>query len=127
VGNPAHAAGRTFKTAWFAKAARKAHITDEELCSAIQQVSLGQADDLGGGLFKKRLRKNQYRSIILARTGHFWVFEYLFAKQDRADIEADELAGFRKLVKAYAGLSTDQVSRLLQGKDWMEICNGDQT
>jgi hypothetical protein len=127
VGNPAHAAGRTFKTAWFAKAARKAHITDEELCSAIQEVSLGQADDLGGGVFKKRLRKNQYRSIVLARAGHFWVFEYLFAKQDRADIEADELADFRKLVKAYAGLSTDQVSRLLQGKDWMEICNGDQT
>jgi hypothetical protein len=127
VGNPAHAPGRTFKTAWFAKAARKAHITDEELCSAIQQVSLGQADDLGGGLFKKRLRKNQYRSIILARTGHFWVYEYLFAKQDRADIEADELAGFRKLVKAYAGLTTDQVSQLLRGKDWMEICNGDQT
>jgi hypothetical protein len=50
---------RVFKTAWFAKAARKAHISDEELCSAIQQVTLGQADDLGGGVFKKRLRKNQ--------------------------------------------------------------------
>jgi hypothetical protein len=44
---------------------------------------LGQADDLGGGVFKKRLRKNQYRSIILARAGHYWVYEYLFAKQER--------------------------------------------
>jgi hypothetical protein len=127
VRNPADEAVRTFKTAWFAKAARKAHITDDELCSAIQQVSLGQADDLGGGLFKKRLRKSQYRSIILARAGHFWVYEYLFAKQDRADIEDDELADFRKLVKAYAGLTTDQVSQLLRDKDWMEICNDDQT
>jgi RelE toxin of RelE / RelB toxin-antitoxin system len=49
VGNPADEAVRTFKTAWFAKAARKAHLTDEALCSAIQQVILGQADDLGGG------------------------------------------------------------------------------
>jgi hypothetical protein len=89
VVNPADGAVRTFKTAWFAKAARKAHITDEELCSVIQQVTLGQADDLGGGVFKKRLRKNQYRSIILARAGHFWVYEYLFAKQDRADIAHD--------------------------------------
>jgi hypothetical protein len=127
VANSADEAVRTFKTAWFAKAARKAHITDEELCSAIQQVSLGQADDLGGGVFKKRLRKNQYRSIILARAPHFWVYEYLFAKQDRADIEDDELAGFRKLVKAYAGLTTLRLNQLLRDKDWMEICNGDQT
>jgi hypothetical protein len=123
---PAAEAVRTFKTAWFAKAARKAPITDDELCFALQRVSLGQADDLGGGVFKKRLRKNQYRSIILARAGHFWVYEYLFAKQDRADVEGDELADFRKLVKAYAGLTTHQVNQLLRDKDWMEICNGGQ-
>lgn len=50
---------RSFKTAWFAKAARKAHITDEELCSAISQIVRGQVDDLGGGVYKKRLGKNQ--------------------------------------------------------------------
>jgi hypothetical protein len=118
---------RVFKTVWFTKAARKAHIRDEELCSAIGQVMLGQADDLGGGVFKKRLGKNQYRSIILARAGHSWVYEYLFAKQDRANIEDDELADFRKLVKAYAGVTTDQVNQLIRENDWMEICNGDQT
>jgi hypothetical protein len=118
---------RVFKTAWFTKAARKAHIPDEELCSAIGQVMLGQADDLGGGVFKKRLGKNQYRSIILARAGHYWVYEYLFAKQDRANIEDDELADFRKLVKAYAGVTAHQVNQLIRENDWMEICNGDQT
>jgi hypothetical protein len=117
---------RIFKTTWFARAARKAHIPDDELCSAIQQVMLGQADDLGGGVFKKRLRKNQYRSIILARAGHYWVYEYLFAKQDRANIEDDELAEFRKLVKAYAGLTTHQVNQLIRENDWTEICNGNQ-
>lgn len=117
---------RVFKTAWFAKAARKAHIPDEELCSAIRQVMLGQADDLGGGVFKKRLSKNQYRSIILARAGHYWVYEYVFAKQDRANIEDDELVDYRKLVKAYAGLTTHQVSQLIRDHDWMEICNGNQ-
>jgi len=118
---------RIFKTAWFAKAARKAHIPDEELCSAIRQVMLGQADNLGGGVFKKRLHKNQYRSIILTRAGRYWVYEYLFAKQDQANIEDDELADYRKLVKAYAGLTTHQVNQLIRENDWMEICNGDQT
>ena len=117
---------RTFKTSWFAKAARKAHITDDELCSAITQVALGQADDLGGGVYKKRLRKNQFRSIILAKAGTFWVYEYLFAKQDRANIDDDELVEFRKLVKAYGTLTPKQVNRLLQDQHWMEICNGNQ-
>ena len=71
---------RVFKTAWFSRAARKALIFDDELCAAIRQAMLGQADDLGGGVFKKRLSKNRYRSIIVAKGGRNWVFAYLFAK-----------------------------------------------
>ena len=127
VGNQTTKPQRVFKTAWFARAARRAHILDEELCSAIRQVVLGQADDLGGGVFKKRLRQNQYRSIILARTGHYWIYEYLFAKQERANIEDDELADFRKLVKAYAVLTAHQVNQLIREGDWKEICDGNQT
>lgn len=44
---------RTFKTAWFSKAARKARIKDGELCEAIQEVMDGQADDLGGARSSK--------------------------------------------------------------------------
>lgn len=122
VESDAEKSGRTFKTAWFAKAARKAHIPDEELCTAIRQVMLELADDLGGGVFKKRLKKNQYRSIIVARAGQFWVFEFLFAKQDRANIDDDELANFRRLVKAYTSLVAHQVDQLLRDQDWIEIC-----
>lgn len=118
---------RTFKTSWFTKAARKAHITDDELCAAISQVIVGQAEDLGGGVYKKRLRKNQYRSIILTRVGTFWVYEYLFAKQDRANIDDDELLEFRKLAKAYGILTPKQMDRLLQEQDWVEICNDNET
>lgn len=92
------------------------------LCKAIAQVMAGQADDLGGGVFKKRLSDNQYRSIVLARGGNFWVYEYLFAKQDQADIEDDELKAFRELAKGYAALTAEQVAALVAGKDWIEIC-----
>lgn len=114
---------RTFKTAWFAKAARKARINDAELCRAIAQVALGQADDLGGGVFKKRLNDNMHRSIVLARAGRFWVFEYLFAKQDRANIDDRELVQFRRLAKVYADLSDLQIDRLVAEKDFLEICH----
>ena len=93
---------RVFKTAWFAKAAKKARISDKALSKAIDQVALGQADDLGGCVFKKRLNDNMHRSIVLAKAGEFWVFAYLFAKKDRANID-DELLAFRKLADLYRG------------------------
>jgi hypothetical protein len=117
--------GRVFKTAWFSKAAGKARIADVELCTAIRQVMAGQADDLGGGVFKKRLDKNRSRSIVLARGGRFWVYEYLFAKKDRANIEDDDLAKLRKLAKTYEALTPQQMNELIDEGSWMEICNGD--
>jgi hypothetical protein len=88
--------GRVFKTTWFSKAAKKAHIGDAELCAAIKQVMLGQADDLGGGVFKKRLNDN---------------------------IENDELVQFRALAKSYATLSEMQIEQLIDGNHLKEICH----
>jgi hypothetical protein len=117
---------RTFKTAWFARAARKARITDEELCQAIRDVSIGQADDLGGGVFKKRLNKNMYRSIILAKFRRYWLYQYLFSKKDRANIDDDELKAFRLLAKSLQSATDADINRLLASGKLMEICNGDQ-
>ena len=122
-----NASSRAFKTARFSKDAKKAKIKDIELCLAIQQVLLGQVDDLGGGVFKKRLNNNLHRSIILAKGGEYWVYEYLFAKKDRANIKNDELLAFRLLANSYAGLTEQQVSQLLVNGDFVEICHDDET
>ena len=113
---------RAFKSAWFAKAARKAKISDAVLCKAIAQVIAGQADDLGGGVYKKRLSNNQYRSIILARGGDYWVYQYLFAKQDRANIDEDELVGFRLIAKDYAMMAPERADAQVIDGHWIEIC-----
>ncbi len=86
----------------------------------------GQADDLGGGVFKKRLNKNMYRSIILAKFGRYWLYQYLFAKRDRANIDNNELKAFRLLAKNLQGATDADISRLLAGGELTEICNGDQ-
>ena len=117
---------RAFKTAWFAKAARKARIKDDELCEAFREVLKGQADDLGGGVFKKRLNRNMHRSIILAKGGRRWIYAYLFAKKDRENIEDEELNDFHTLARSYATLSEEQMARLLEDKDLTEICHGDE-
>jgi hypothetical protein len=114
---------RAFKTAWFTKAARKSLITDKELCEAITEVRLGQADDLGGGVFKKRLDKNRHRSIIVAKGRRYWVYAYLFAKKDRANIDADEVMAFRKLADLYAGKTDVEIEKELKAKELVEICN----
>ena len=60
---------RTFKSAQIAKDARKAGVLDDTLCELIAQGVAVQADDLGGGVYKKRLHDNMLRSIILAKGG----------------------------------------------------------
>jgi hypothetical protein len=127
VENPAGRSQRVFKTAWFSKASAKALITDFELCAALQQVMLGQCDDLGGGVYKKRLGKNLYRSIIIAKGGRYWVYEYLYAKKNRDNIGSEELVKFRGLAKAYETLLEQQVIELIQSKSWMEICYEQKT
>jgi hypothetical protein len=105
----------------------KSRTKDVELCLAIRQVLLGQVDDLGGGVFKKRLNSNQHRSIILAKGGKYWIFAYLFAKKDRANIESDELLAFRLLANSYAGLTEQQIDQLLINEDFLEICHDEKT
>lgn len=117
---------RAFKTASFSKKAKKAHISDSELCTAIEQVVQGQAVDLGGGVFKKRLNENMHRSIILAKGGKNWVYEYLFAKKDRENIDDDELEDFKKLAKAYEALTRDQIDQLVKDGHFLEICDGEE-
>jgi hypothetical protein len=116
-------ANRIFKSAWFARAAKKARIGDKELCEAIVEVVKGQAVDLGGGVFKKRLNRNMHRSIILTKGKKVWVYEYLFAKKDRANIDDDELAAFRQLAKGYEALADKQIAALVKDGDFTEICH----
>jgi hypothetical protein len=116
-----------FKTGRFARDAKKAKIKDGELCVAIQQVLLGQVDDLGGGVFKKQLNNNLHRSVLLAKGGKYWIDECLFAKKDRENIENDELLAFRMLASSYASLTDHQVGQLLINRDFVETCLDNKT
>ena len=118
---------RIFKTVWFAKAAKKARISDEELCAAIRQVMLGHADDLGGGVFKKRLKDNRHRSIIIAKGGKYWIYVYLFAKKDRDNIGIDELLEFKKLATLYSHQTDSVIDAEIENGDLLEIFDGKQT
>jgi hypothetical protein len=92
----------------------------------MRQVMLGQADDLGGGVFKKRLGKNLYRSIVVAKGGRYWVFAYLFAKKDRANIEDKDLANLRAFAALFARKTDADIGMEMQLKELLEICHDEE-
>lgn len=114
---------RAFKTKWFAKAAAKRGITDAELCRAIDAVIAGQAEDLGGGVFKKRLNKNMDRSIVLTKGRRNWIYVFLFQKADRDNIEDDELTAFRLLAATYGKMTASEFAAAIDSEELVEICN----
>jgi hypothetical protein len=66
-----------------------------------------------------------YRSIVLAKAGEFWVFAYLFAKKDRANINDDELLAFRKLADLYRRKTKADLKAELEAGALLEIDHGD--
>jgi|ERR1019366_460696 hypothetical protein len=93
-----------FKTRWLARFARHERITDESLREAIARAERGLIDaDLGGGLIKQRVarqgqgRSGGYRMIVAYRDKTRAVFLYAFAKNERENIDQDELVEFRKV------------------------------
>jgi hypothetical protein len=97
---------RVFKTKWFVRFARKERLTDRTLRDAVGRVEHDLIDaDLGDGVIKQRVARSGqgksggYRTIIVYRTRTRAIFVYGFAKSDRANLEPDELEGYRKLAK----------------------------
>lgn len=116
-------AERVFKTKWFNSEAKSEGISDQELCKAIDELKKGQGEDLGGGVWKKRLTKNMYRSIVLTKARKRWIFAFLFAKKDQANIDEKELKQFKKLAKGYGEATDAQLNALVKEKELVEICH----
>lgn len=78
-------------------------------------------------MFKKRLDKNRQRAIVLLKYGQTLIYEYLYAKKDRANIDADELSEFRRLAKSYAKATDRQIEEMIADRHLVEICHERQT
>ena len=123
---------RVFKTAWFMKFARKEKIGDQALCEAVERAEKGLIDaDLGGGLLKQRLarpgagKSGGYRTLIFFRAGARAVFAYGFAKSDKASLESDEDAVFKKAAKLVLAFSDEQIAAEVESERLMEVnCDG---
>lgn len=94
---------RIFKTKVFAKFANKERINDSILCEAVERMENGLIDaDLGGCIIKQRIgRKGQgrssgYRVLIAVRYKKRHIFMDGFAKNEKDNIDDDELFALKK-------------------------------
>jgi hypothetical protein len=123
---------RVFKNAWFQKFARKEKISDAALCEAVARAGAGLIDaDLGGGLLKQRVarpgggKSSGYRTLIFLRVETRAVFAFGFAKNDRANLDEDEEAAFKKAAKLVLAFSDEQMDAELESGRLAEVnCDG---
>jgi|SRR5665213_1236087 len=95
---------RIFKTKGLVRYARRERIADDSLKGAIERAGRGLIDaDLGGGIIKQRVarsgkgRSGGYRMLVAYREGTRAVFLYAFAKNERENIDPDELLAWREI------------------------------
>jgi hypothetical protein len=83
--------------------------------------------DLGGGLIKQRIarvgqgKSGGYRSVIAFRRGERAVFLFGFAKNERSNIDDEELQEFKRLALVFLELNARQIAPLIDDNELMEV------
>lgn len=124
---------RIFKTRAFGRYARTERIGDALLCEAIARADRGIVDaDLGGHVIKQRVarpgqgRSSGYRTLIAYRSETRAVFLFGFAKNERDNIDEDELKNLRKAAAEMLGWNDTDVATLVAAGKWTEVmCDGE--
>jgi hypothetical protein len=121
---------RIFKTKWLVRYARRERIADRGLREAIERAGRGLIDaDLGGGIIKQRVarggqgRSGGYRMLVAYRAGARAVFLYAFAKNERENIEPDELLTWREIGALWLAKGERDIAFAIAERELEEVAN----
>ena len=124
---------RTFKSKWFARFARREQITEKSLFEAIDRAEQGLIDaDLGGGLIKQRVarqgqgRSGGYRMIVAYRAKNRAVIIFGLAKNERENIEPDELVFLRILAENWLAADSSTIHKEIEAGNLQEVKYGEE-
>lgn len=120
---------RILRTKSFAKDAKAEQLTDKALWAAVDEVQRGLIDaKLGGNLVKKRVavgskgKSGGLRSILVYRASAENVFcIYVFAKNERDNIDAKELKALKHLGKTLLDLTAEEIKKALKADELQEV------
>ena len=107
---------QVFAIKTFARWMRKNKVTQEDLLDATQEMVNGLVDaDLGGYVVKKRLalhgrgKSSGARTIVATKFGERWFFLFGFEKNERSNIDRDELKSLQQLALTLLSFDASQL------------------
>jgi hypothetical protein len=110
---------RIFKNTQFARFARKAGISDDDLKAIVPELENGQWEACyGGDVYKKRIarpgegKSGGYRAIIIFRSEKMTYYTFGFSKSDLDDISEKE----ERRLKAHASTMLNLTEAQLQAR-----------
>lgn len=83
--------------------------------------------NLGGNLFKKRVapegrgKRGGARTIVATNLSNRWFFLYGFGKNDRDNIEDDELRTLKELAKVFLQFGNAELADAVSAGDLIEV------
>ena len=121
---------RIFKTRHFDRWMRKTELTDKVLCAAVREMSQGLIDaDLGHGLVKKRVglagrgKRSGARTLVATNKNSRWFFVFGFEKNERSNIDGDELDVFQELAAQLLARTEGELEIAVADGALKEICH----
>lgn len=123
---------RIFKTRTLARFTRQHGISDASLVEAVVRAMRGLIDaDLGGQIIKQRVarpgqgKRGGFRLLLGFRPDRA-VFLFGFAKNERANIGADELTTLREIVSVWFAADHAAIGRALATGELIEVQDGQE-
>lgn len=117
-----------YKTKVFKRWARKEGLSDKQIWTAVAEMQDGLYDaDLGGGLFKKRIanagrgKSGGFRTLVATNKGDRWIFVYGFAKNEKGNIDRDELEALKRLSKFLLAMTPQALAKAKVAMELIEV------
>lgn len=121
---------RVFKTRTLAKFTRQHGVSDASLATAVERATRGLIDaDLGGHIIKQRVarpgqgRRGGFRVLIGIRSDRA-VFLFGFAKNERENIDTDQLKTLREIVTFWFAADEAKITQALKDGILTEVPYG---
>lgn len=124
---------RIFRNKPFTRFLKKADLDDAALCKAVAAAERGLIDaDLGGDVIKQRVarpgggKSGGARTLILYRKGKRAYFVHGFAKNDKDNIDSNELAALKKLASEMLAYDDKAIAKAVEFGTLTEVMCDDK-
>ena len=121
-----------FVTTTFARWMRKSQVTDLDILGATEEMVQGLIDaNLGGHLVKKRValrgrgKSAGARTIVATKFEQRWIFLFGFEKNERSNIDANELKVLQELAVSLLDLDPQAIASAVSAGQLFQL-QGDE-